>query len=117
MPAPPTLAVLLEIPQRLEISCHGCHRETIVMSPEEAVAKFGADMTFVRLRRILRCSKCGERGRDRMIDARGSTADFYAAAERDKHERNKILYGEEQAELMRRTSPSLHSFRIPPTED
>lgn len=82
------------------------------MSPEEAVEKFGADMTLVRLKRILRCAECGERGRDRMIDVRGSTQDFHAAIERDKHQRNMILYGEEQAELMRRPSPSRHSFTL-----
>jgi len=75
-------------------------------------------MTLVRLKRILRCAECGERGKDHMIDVRGSSVDFYAAMERDKHQRNMILYGEEQAELMRRPGRSRHSFTVgPPPKD
>lgn len=110
MSSPPTLAVLLEISQRLEITCHRCNQPTVVMSPEEAIEAFAADMAFVRLKRIFRCVKCGERGRDRMIDVRGSMADNYAARERDRHQRNAISFGKEQAELMRRPNPRLHSF-------
>jgi hypothetical protein len=106
----PTLSSLLDVPQRLVISCYMCRREPVYLSPEEAVARYGADTTFVALRRRLSCEACGAQGRERQIDVRGCTNDYYAAMERHKHEANVILYGAEAAELMRQHSPSRHSF-------
>lgn len=106
----PTLSHLLEVPQRLVISCYKCPREPVYLSPEDAVARYGADTTFVALRRRLRCDGCGARGRDRQIDVRGCTNDYYAAMERHRYEANVILYGKEGADLMRQHSPSRHAF-------
>jgi hypothetical protein len=82
----------------------------VYLSPEDAVARYGADTTFVALRRRLRCDGCGARGRDRQIDVRGCTNDYYAAMERHRYEANVILYGKEGADLMRQHSPSRHAF-------
>ncbi|KQY35424.1 hypothetical protein ASD38_02355 [Caulobacter sp. Root487D2Y] len=105
-----TLSSLLEVPQRLVISCYKCSRAPLYLSPEDAVARYGADTTFAALRRRLRCEACGARGRDRQIDVRGCTNDYYDAMERHKHQTNVILYGKESAERMRQHSPSRHSF-------
>ena len=43
--------MLLDLPQRLEISRYRCHREPIILSAEEAVAAFGPTTTFIALRR------------------------------------------------------------------
>lgn len=108
----PILADLFELPQRLEISCYGCARDTIRLTPEEAVAKYGAEMTFARLRTILTCSECGARGRDRKIDARASTSDYYDALARKRHRDEVEAYGQEEADRIeahrRRQSPSAH---------
>jgi len=76
---PPTLAVLLEVDQRLEIYCHNplCRHEA-VMAPAEAVARLGADTSFEAAGRRLVCTKCGEHGRDGRIHCRGSITDYYA---------------------------------------
>ena len=101
MPAPSTLASLFDYDQRLEISCWRCPHKAPPMSPEDAVATFGAGMTFVRLRKILRCSECGAQGRDGHIDVRASTCDYYAALERRKYEEEVLKYGQAQADLGR----------------
>lgn len=106
----PTLSSLLNVPQRLVISCYMCRREPVYLSPEDAVARYGANTTFVALRHRLRCEACGARGRERQIDVRGCTNDYYAAMERHKYETNVILYGRESADRMRKPSPSRHSF-------
>lgn len=73
----PTLSDLIRDNQRLELWCCSCAHE-VLMSPAEAVAKFG-DVPFKVAARRCVCAKCGAKGRDDLIGARPSVNDMYRA--------------------------------------
>ncbi|KQV66671.1 hypothetical protein [Caulobacter sp. Root343] len=97
MSSPPTLSSLLTYQQRLHIDCCRCPHK-LELTPEAAIATFGADMTFVRLRRILRCTECNARGRDREISVYPDINDYYAWCDRQKYAREVEKYGQAEAD-------------------
>lgn len=71
------------------------------MSPEEAIAKFGADMTFPRLKRLLKCAACGALGRENDVTAYPNSQDYAAWLEREEYARNVRTYGQAESDRLR----------------
>ncbi len=100
----PVIGELLTSGFRLEVCCQHaqCGREDVFWTPEEAVAKLGADTTFVQARRMLTCSECKAAGREQQVACRASVEDFYAAQDEAKIARWAIEYGQEAADQLRK---------------
>ena len=71
------------------------------MTPEEAIAKFGPDMTFPRLKRLLKCAACGALGREHDVSVYPNSQDYSAWLEREEHARNVATYGQDEADRLR----------------
>lgn len=114
MSAPPPLTCLLEHQQRLHVDCCRCGRK-LEFTPEEAIRTFGETMTIPRLARILKCTGCNARGRDREISVYPNSNDFYASLERQRYARDLEKLGKAEADLSRsyrlRNSGSLRKPR------
>lgn len=100
MSSPPPLTALLEHQQRLHVDCCRCGRK-LEFSPDDAISTFGAAMTIPRLARILKCTGCNARGRDREISVYPNTNDFYASMERRRYAQDIEQLGQEAADLSR----------------
>jgi hypothetical protein len=82
----PVIGDLLATNRHLEIYCYapGCRREAR-LSATEAVRLLGPETPFVGLKKRLRCSRCGQRGRHGYIDVRPCTLDLSAWELRQKY--------------------------------
>jgi transcription elongation factor Elf1 len=97
MTGAPPLTSLLDPWQRLHIDCCRC-RHKVEMTPEAAIATFGADMTVPRLKRVLKCSACGARGREKDISVYPNTRDYSDWLDRENYEREAERWGKEAAD-------------------
>lgn len=95
--APPPLSTFLDPWQRIHIACCRCPYK-LEITPEDAIATFGADMTIVRLKRILKCSACGARGREKDISVYPNTQDYSDWIDRREYDRHVERWGKEAAD-------------------
>lgn len=82
----PVVADLLAINQHLVVSCcwPECRRSRR-LAAVEAVQLLGPGLPIAQAARRLRCSACGARGREKLIEVRPCTLDAAAASARQAH--------------------------------
>lgn len=70
---------LLTYNQRLRIECQGndCGHKAC-WTPEEAIARLGANTTFAQARRKLTCPVCKDRRPQKLISVYPASEDYYA---------------------------------------